>query len=151
MYRLPPGVKGDAVRRWALPDRIFFACGACHVLCWAFLRRYPASGARPLWFRPAAGFTGNHIVAATPRWIFDFHGYSRPDAFQAHLQRKGGRWWPGWSAEEIALPEHILVSEEESQRFGGLWLREPRQFLHDAIPRAEAFLDRFGPPPLNDG
>jgi len=26
----------------------------------------------------------------------------------------------------------------------GLWLREPNQFLHDALPRARTFLDRFG-------
>lgn len=147
MYVLAPGVKDDPARRWALPERVFFASGACHILCFAFLRRYPGAGARPVWFRPAAGFTGNHIVAATPDWVFDYHGYSQPDAFRAHMRRKAGRWWPGWTATEIELPPHVLVSETESRRFEGLWLREPGQFLRDAMPRAEAFLDRFGPPP----
>ncbi len=151
MYRLPPGIKGDPVRRWALPDRVFFAAGACHILCHAFLRRFPGSGARPIWFRPAGGGPGNHIVAATPDWIFDFHGYSQPGAFRAHLHRMAARWWPGWTAEEIELPPDVLVSEAESRRYDGLWLREPGQFLHDATPRAERFLDRFGPPPVSGG
>ena len=40
MYRVEAGVKGDPARRWALPDRVFFACGACHVLASAFLERH---------------------------------------------------------------------------------------------------------------
>jgi hypothetical protein len=147
MYRLAPGIKGDPARRWALGDRPFFACGACHVLCFAFLRRYPKAGAVALWFRPAEGFSGHHIVAATERWIFDYHGYSARPAFIAHTWRKARRWMPGWSATLVELPPPVLVSEAQSRRYDGLWLREPGQFLHDALPRAERFLDRFPPPP----
>lgn len=148
-YRLPPGVKGDLARQWALPDRVFFAAGACHILCHAFLRRWSGCGAVPLWFRPVAGFSGNHIVAMGDGWCFDFHGYSRPAALRAHMWRKLRRWMPGWDATEIELPPHVLVSERESKTFDGLWLREPRQFLHDALPRAERFVERFGAPPVN--
>jgi hypothetical protein len=39
MYILANGsVKQDPVRRWSLPDRVFFACGACHILAYAFLK-----------------------------------------------------------------------------------------------------------------
>src|SRR5713226_1148799 len=31
MYIIDKSVKNDPVRRWALPDRVFFACGACHI------------------------------------------------------------------------------------------------------------------------
>jgi hypothetical protein len=27
-------------------DRVFFACGACHILAWAVLERYPDAGFR---------------------------------------------------------------------------------------------------------
>jgi hypothetical protein len=30
----------------------------------------------------------------------------------------------------------------KSRGYDGLWLREPGQFLHDALPRADRFLDR---------
>lgn len=40
----------------------------------------------------------------------------------------------------------VLVSEPKARRYDGLRLREPGQFLHDALPRARAFLDRFPPP-----
>ncbi len=32
MYVLKRGIKKDPERRWALPDRIFFGYGACHIL-----------------------------------------------------------------------------------------------------------------------
>jgi hypothetical protein len=81
-------VKDDPIRRWQRLDRHFFANGACQVLAFAFLQRYPDLDFHARWIRPAPGFSGNHIE--------------------------------------------------------GLWLREPNQFLYDALPRARAFLDRFG-------
>ena len=57
--------------------------------------------------------------------------------------RNGG---PGWDATLIELPVDVLISEPKSRMFDGLWLREPGQFLHDAMPRARAFLDRFPAP-----
>jgi len=146
MFVVAKGVKSDPVRRWHLPERVFFACGACHILAYAFIRRYPDAGFTPIWFKPAPGFTGNHIVAARDDAVFDYHGYSARTAFVAHMRRKAGRWWPGWRCTEIALPPEVLVSETKSRCYDGLWLREPGQFLHDALPRAERYLDRFPPP-----
>ena len=45
----------------------------------------------------------------------------------------------------VPLPFDVLVSEEKSRTFEGLRLREPGQFLCDALPRARAYLDRFEP------
>lgn len=138
--------KHDAAQRWALPDRVFFACGACHILAFAFLERYGAAGMSALWLKPDPGFTGNHIFIATDRWTFDYHGYAERDAFLAHTYRRARHWWPGWNATLIELEPDVLVSEAKSRTYDGLWLREPAQFLHDAMPRAHAFLDRFPPP-----
>ena len=148
MLRLDGAIKRDPVRRWALPERAFFACGACHILARAFLDRYPAAGGRAMWIRPAPGFTGNHIVVDGGDWVFDWHGYAGRRRYLDHYGAKARRWWPGWSATLVDLPPEVLVSESRSRRHAGLWLREPGQFLHDAMPRARAFLDRFPPPPL---
>lgn len=95
MYRFAAGIKNDPVRRWALPDRVFFACGACHVLAHAFLGRHPGFGDQILWIRPEIGFTGNHIVVASDEgWVFDYHGYSERNGFTAHTFGKARRWWP---------------------------------------------------------
>lgn len=147
MYRLAAGIKKDPVKRWALRDRVFFACGACHILAYAFLERYSYSGFRPLWIKPAPGHTGNHIVVVRDDTAFDYHGYSQWSRLLSHIHGKAARWWPGWSAELIELPKDVLVSNAKSHQYDGLWLREPRQFLHDALPRAERFLDRFPAPP----
>ncbi len=133
--------------RWALPDRVFFACGACHILTYAVLERYGTPDMTALWFRPDAGFTGNHIVVATDNWVFDYHGYSDRDRFFAHTYKRARQWWPGWRASLVELPHDVLVSEAKSRTYQGLWLREPGQFLHNAIPRAHAFLERFPAPP----
>lgn len=147
MYVIDRSVKQDPRRRWALPDRVFFACGACHILAYAFLEKFPSSGFEPVWIKPADGHTGNHIVAVNGTTAFDYHGYSDWEKFLAHTNRKADRWWPGWRAELVELPKQVLVSEQMSRQYDGLWLREPRQFLHDALPRARRFVGRFDPPP----
>jgi hypothetical protein len=146
MYIIDPAVKNDPVMRWALPDRVFFACGACHILAFSFLARYPHSGFKPIWIKPRKGYTGNHIFVSNDVTAFDYHGYSDARKLMAHTQTKAARWWPGWTAELIELPPDVLVCEMKSKQYDGLWLREPGQFLHDALPRARAYLTRFRAP-----
>jgi hypothetical protein len=147
MFRLRPGIKSEPVKRWNLPERVFFACGACHILAYAFLEAHPDSGFRAVWIRPAEGFTGNHIFVTDGKTAFDFHGYRCERALVAHHWAKGRLWWPGWDGTLVPLPQDVLISEAKSKTYDGLWLREPGQFLHDALPRARMFLNRFGPPP----
>jgi hypothetical protein len=139
--------KQDPEKRWALPDRVFFACGACHVLAHALLERHGTPEMKPLWLKPKPGFTGNHIFVATDAWTFDYHGYSEPRRFLNHTFERVRRLWLGWDAELIELPREVLISEAKSRSYDGLRLREPDQFLHDAMPRAFAYLDRFPKPP----
>ena len=68
--------KNDPARRWHRPDRHFFANGACQVLAFAFLERYPDLGFRARWIKPAAGFTGNHIYVTNGINAFDYHGFT---------------------------------------------------------------------------
>jgi hypothetical protein len=145
MYVIDKAVKSDAVRRWALPDRVFFACGACHILAFAFLERYPRSGFRTVWIKPRNGYAGNHIFVAKDDMAFDYHTRVCRGLL-AHTRAKAERWWPGWDARLVELPQDILISEEKSRQYDGLWLREPKQFLHDALPRARDFVARFPPP-----
>ncbi len=146
MYRWKKGVKQNPERRWNRPDRAFFAGGACHILAYAFIKRYPDAGFQAIWMKPEAGFTGNHIVAVSGTLAFDFHGYSNWDALVAHARRKSQRWWAGWECTLIPLPTDVLISEAKSKTFDGLWLRQPDQFLHNALPRAERFIDRYPTP-----
>ncbi len=140
--------KDDPTQRWALPDRVFFACGACHILAFAFLERYGVSEAKSVWIKPRPGYWGNHIFVSTEAWAFDYHGYSRPQALLDHTWKRARHFWPGWDAALIELPVEVLISEPKSRTYDGLWLREPRQFLHDAMPRAYAYIDRFPPPAI---
>jgi hypothetical protein len=147
MFRLKPGIKGDKVVQWHLPDRVFFACGACQVLAYAFLQRWPGAGFSATWIRPRPGFTGNHIFVSRADVAFDDHGYSRRTRFLDDEWRSARRWWPAWDADLVSLPTHVLIHEPLSRTYPGLWLRQTDQFLHNPLPRAQAFLDRCGPPP----
>jgi hypothetical protein len=147
--RTPGYHSQDLVKRWALPDRVFFACGACHILAHAFLERHGRPEHEVTWIKPAAGYIGNHIIIGTADWVFDFHGYSRRDAFFDHAWKKGRRLRPGWDATLVPLPRDVLISGMRSRQFDRrLKLREPGQFLYDALPRARRYLDRF---PASDG
>ncbi len=67
IYKLrSTGAKKDPIKRWPLADRVFFACGACHILAYVFLRTYPETEFTLVWIRPTKGFTGNHIVVVRP-------------------------------------------------------------------------------------
>ena len=129
-------VKDDPVRRWHRPDRHFFANGACQVLAFAFLERYPDLGFHARWIKPAVGFTGNHIYVTDGINAFDYHGLTTERRLLAFSFKRGGRFFPGWDATLVDLPAEVLVSEQRSRQIEGLWLREPNQFLHDALPRA---------------
>lgn len=137
-------VKDDPVRRWHRPDRHFFANGACQVLAFAFLERYSDLGFRARWIKPALGFPGNHIFVTDGQNAFDYHGLTTEPHLLSLCFRRARRLYPGWNATLVNLPTDVLISEQHSRQFEGLWLREPKQFLRDAMPRAHAFLDGFG-------
>lgn len=137
-------VKDDPARRWHRPDRHFFANGACQVLAYAFLERYSDFGFRTRWIKPAQGYTGNHIFVTDGTAAFDYHGLTTEAQLLSLGFRRARRFFPGWDATLVDLPTDVLISEQRSRQIEGLWLREPKQFLHDAMPRARAFLDRFG-------
>jgi hypothetical protein len=144
MFLPRTNVKDNPHRRWHQPDRQFFANGACHILAYAFLERYEDLGFRARWIRPANGRAGNHIFVTDQRNAFDYHGLTTEDALLSLMFRRARRFLPGWQATLVDLPTDILISESRSREIDGLWLREPQQFLHDALPRARRFLDHFG-------
>ena len=137
-------VKDDPVRRWDRPDRHFFANGACQVLAFAFLERYPDLYFRARWIKPAAGFPGNHIYVTDGANAFDYHGLTTEQRLLAFDFKRARRFFPGWDAALVDVPTDVLISEQRSRQIEGLWLREPKQFLYNALPRARSFLDRFG-------
>ena len=154
--RTPGYSKRDPAMRWALPDRVFFACGACHILAHAFLDTHGTDAHEAVWVKPPAGLAANHIVVR-PRhlsgvpyptdWVFDYHGYRRAESFLSHLDRRARQRWPDWAAVVVPLPPEVLTSTAEARTFdAGLHLREPADFLHDALPRARRFLSRFPAP-----
>ena len=140
------GAKRDPVKQWNLPDRVFFAAGACHILAHTFLELYPESGFQSVWIRPSAGHTGNHVVLVRNDLVFDYHGYSPWPRYWAHTLRRANQWWPEWSADLVRIRKEALMSRREAGDYAGLWMKEPQEFLFDPIARARNYLRRFPAP-----
>src|SRR5438477_3957914 len=120
--------RSELERKWTLPDRIFFACGACHVLAYAAIERFPERNLRAIWIKPRPGYIINHIVTVGGNEAFDYHGASEWSRLLEHTRRKARRWWPGWDADLIELSPDVLVSGPRARTYEGLLLREPGQF-----------------------
>jgi hypothetical protein len=135
-------VKNNPVLRWNLDDSVFFAAGACHILAYAFLQMFPGSGFKPLWIKPV-NKKGNHIIVSNGKLVFDYRGYTDSSTYYDYLVKDWTSLYPNWSFELVEIPADVLISEEKSKEFNGLWLREPDQFLHNALPRAYNFLKTF--------
>jgi hypothetical protein len=152
MYkRRTAGAKRDPRIQWALPDRVFFAAGACHMLAYTFLERYPHSGFEAQWIRPAPGHTGNHIVVLREDGcVFDYHGFSNWARYWTHAVRRANQWWPGWSADIVRIRTDALISRRRAREYEGLWMKEPQEFLFDPLARARRYLQKCpAPPPLS--
>ncbi|MBC86730.1 MAG: hypothetical protein CL677_06075 [Bdellovibrionaceae bacterium] len=136
-------VKNDPIERWNLPDEVFFAAGACHILAYAFLQKYADKNFKAIWIKPAKGYRGNHIFVTDGNTVFDFEGVSSYETYIEQIEAKLTSIFYQWNYELIEIDEHILISEQESKKIEGLWLRQPDQFLHNALPRANTYLQMF--------
>jgi hypothetical protein len=141
VFLLKSGIKENPVRRWNLPDRVFFASGACHILAHAFLERFASAGFGPIWIRPRNGFTGNHVFVTNGRLAFDYHGYVPNVRLLDHYTKRARRLFPGWEADLVTVT--VSLVNREGAKAIGMDIREPNQFLHDALPRAQYYLERF--------
>ncbi|PWE27681.1 hypothetical protein C4N9_14635 [Pararhodobacter marinus] len=140
MYRLKPGIKQDPLRRWRLPDRIFFGHGACHILAGVYLHDAPLPGFRAERIIPGDGKPGNHVYVTDGTIAFDFHGYSDREALLTHHVR-------GW--RRVSGPEWRCTVESvrfdllDTLALNARKMRGPDQYWGDAVVRARAFLARF--------
>ncbi|MEO0931199.1 MAG: hypothetical protein AAFY14_11220 [Pseudomonadota bacterium] len=140
MYALKPAIKQDPKRRWALPDRIFFGHGACHILAGAYLKQRPLPGFCAERIIPADGFAGNHIYVTDGEVAFDHRGYTlRMRLLQFHTNGWASRHAQGWNCRLEKVEFDLLSTTELNARK----MRGPDQYLCNPIPRAARYLQRI--------
>jgi hypothetical protein len=133
VYFLRPDIKQDPVKRWSLPDRIFFGHGACHILAGVYLRAYPSTSKQAFWIRPARDYPGNHIFVSDGEQAFDFHGHVAHDRLIAHHTRGWSKRYPDWAASVEVVEFDLLCTAELNRRN----MRGPDQFHGDPIHEQE--------------
>jgi hypothetical protein len=131
--------KTDPVLSWNRPDRPFFAAGACHVLCAAFLELHPNEGYHTVIIRPEPGFRGGHVVVSNGKRVFDYHGYSGESEFLRHYRAKMGAFLSQVGLHAPSRRWSPVGAEFCEQNK----LRKPDQFLHDPFPRALKYVQRL--------
>ncbi len=142
VYVLKSGIKTDPERRWALPDRIFFGYGACHILAGVYLDDRPRHG---LWAERVIardGRPGGHAYVTDGAIAFDHHGYVLRDRLLAHHERGWRGRYDGWSCDVVPVDFDLLDTAALNARR----MRGPDQYLHDPVPRARAFIARRASP-----
>lgn len=139
MYVLKPGVKRDPERRWALPDRVFFGHGACHILAGVFLACRPMAGYYAERIVPGHGYAGNHIYVTDGNIAFDYHGYSVRRRLLKHYRKGWSRRYAEWDFVLKKVDFELLSTFELNRRK----MLGPDQYLFDPIPRARRFIERI--------
>ncbi|MEM7178675.1 MAG: hypothetical protein AAF503_13335 [Pseudomonadota bacterium] len=139
MYRLKPGIKRDPVRRWALPDRIFFGHGACAILAGVYLRDAPLTGLYAEKITPTGDRFGNHIFVTDGEIAFDHHGYCARARLLAHHRNGWRREDAGWECVVARVEFDLLSTADLNARK----MLGPDQYLHDPVARAARFIARI--------
>jgi len=140
MYKLKAGIKNDPLRRWALPDRVFFGHGACHILAGVFLKSEHATGFFAERIIPQDGFSGNHIYVTDGSIAFDYHGYSdRLRLLQQHTSGWADHHPQGWNCVLERVEFDLLNTTELNCRN----MLGPNQYDKNPIPRAQSFIQRI--------
>lgn len=129
--------KHQPERTWARPDVEFFCAGACHVLCGVFLRAEIGRTYSAHMIVPAAGMRGVHVFASDGEIAFDAYGLQPASAFRADYEQAGKMTNPSWTYSVVTISVDPL-----SDTFCELYShRRPKDFPHDVISRATAFLN----------
>jgi len=140
MYFLKDGIKQNPRRRWALPDRIFYGHGACHILAGMYLEEFPDAGFKPIWLVPANDLLGSHVYVSDGQVAFDYHGYSLEANLLRHHQKVWRRYYDdSWTCERRPVDFPLLDTNALNARN----MRGVDQYLFDARPRTRRYLQRI--------
>jgi hypothetical protein len=138
MFVMKPGMKRDPKGRWALPDRIFFGHGACHILAGVCLRDAPLPGLYAERIIPDDGLPGNHIYVTNGQIAFDYHGYSKRMNLLEHHKRCWSRQHRGWRCKIEVVDFDLLDTAQLNRRK----MLGPDQYHGDPTLRAGRFVAR---------
>ena len=131
-------VKRDPVARWNLPDQLFFAAGACHILAGTYLRWFASDGVWAEWIRPHNRSRGSHVYVTDGRREFDYRGWADRAALLASHRSDRLAADPAWGADLVRVDFDLLDTAQLNARD----MRGRDQYLHDPLPRAIAFIGR---------
>ncbi len=136
---MKPGIKNDPEKRWALPDRVFFGHGACHILAGTYLNNTPLQGFYAERIIPKRGFLGNHIFVTDGCIAFDYHGYSIRKKLLSHFRNGWSSKYIDWDCELEIVKFDLLSTPDLNERK----MLGPDQYLFDPIARAVRFINSY--------
>jgi hypothetical protein len=135
-YRRTPDELASPELSWARSDRAFFAAGACHILAYCAIERWPGRALEMVYLRPAKGYAGHHVWASNGRIAFDFNGWCLETELLRANEEACRAEAPSWRYSLELIPLADLDEAFQTRR-----LRAPSQFPGNVLARAEAYID----------
>ena len=136
-YARTAAERSDPLLSWQRPDKAFFAAGACHILAWAFLLRYPTLGFFPVGLRWPGRPVVFHVFATNGTTAFDHDGWTPEVEVISVTLADEAPFDPGRAIERVRLDRDLQrVCTEHN-------MRSPSDFAFDPWQRAFAYLDGF--------
>ena len=120
---------------WARDDRAFFAAGACHVLAYAFVDRFPDF--HIMFIKPWQGFGGTHVFASNGSVSFDHNGLMPVEEFLLKSAMAYQARYPGWFSDLVPVTGSIRQFCAENDH------TLPELFHRLPWDRADACIDRM--------
>ena len=138
-FILEKGTKKDPIKRWNLPDEIFFGHGACPILAGVFLEIFPNFGFNAIKITPKKDYPGNHIYVTNGKYAFDYHGLSLESTLKIEFFKAYKERFPHWEAEVENINYSLLNTKSLNQRK----MLGPDQYLHDPKIRGEKYINKL--------
>ena len=136
VFFLDPKIKSDPVRRWQLPDRIFFGHGACHILAGVYLANPPMAGFFAERILPSRGLLGNHIYVTDGVIAFDYRGYTVRNKMLRYHKKNWSRTAENWSCIVEKVQFDLLDTNSLNRRK----MKGPNQYFGDPLERSKRFI-----------
>lgn len=130
--------KRDLRGSWNRSDAEFFAAGACHILCAAFLQNQPGREFSAHLIRPTDGARGAHVIATSSSEVFDWRGFTQRDEFLRKYADGYREVFSNWEYQLVAISD--AVDREVCELYH---LRQLSQFPEDPWARARLYLRKL--------
>lgn len=132
--------KNDINKSWARSDQAFFAAGACHILAFAFIKKFPDKNFKIYYIKPIQNFSGSHVFVSDGIWAFDHNGWTKRAELIEQTKIAYQAKYSGWDFELIQIYNLESLCRDNYHRL-------PEQYAELPWDRAFRYIEKINQNP----